>query len=247
MHQYINAVLQKLFGVRIQRVPKKNINQNNINKIYKNPIYIEFVGVPGVGKTTLYNEVSNNYVLWNNFIGGGNSFSCDFYESLAELKLKTVTAQSVSNIDKLFLLGYFYKMIIQDYNIIQTNKNIIAKDEGLIHNFGNELYTLLSKNEKFVENFIQSRAVVYCYADENSVADRILSRYETMGRLLPQHKNKSKEELIVQERITLKRKLETINFIESLNIPVLYVDTVEELAKNVDKVISFVNSLTQTE
>lgn len=70
MHQYINSILQKLFGVRIQRVSKINISKNNITKIYKNPIYIEFVGVPGVGKTTLYNEVLNTCILWNNFVGG---------------------------------------------------------------------------------------------------------------------------------------------------------------------------------
>lgn len=156
-------------------------------------------------------------------------------------------AQPVSNIDKLYLLGYFHKMIIQDNNIIQSNKNIIARDEGLIHNFGNEIYTLLNENEKFVESFVQSRAVVYCYADENTVVDRILGRYEKMGRLLPQHKNKTKEELIEQEKITLDNKLKMINYIESLNIPVLYINTTDEMQSNVDKVISFVNSLTDKE
>lgn len=141
MYKIINVLLQKLFGVKIQRVDK-NISKN---KIYDKDIYVEFVGTPGVGKTTICKKVQEITNVWNgnNVLNKCNSTDIQdslFYKMLAKYKLINVNSQDVTDIDKMFLLGYFYKILVDDFIINKCNNGIVVTDEGLVHNFGNEIF-----------------------------------------------------------------------------------------------------------
>lgn len=154
MHKYINAFLQKLFGIRIQRVEKQT-EQKSENRRLNKAIYVEFVGTPGVGKTTICKKAQKIANIWNgnNILNNCNSTDIQnslFYKMLAKQKLVNVTNQDLSDLDKMFLLGYFHKILVNDFIINKCNNGIVVTDEGLVHNFDDEIFTLINDNATYI-------------------------------------------------------------------------------------------------
>lgn len=130
--------------------------------------------------------------------------------------------------------------VIAEWN----NYFTIIAEEGLLHNFSSEIETFIKNNNQNLGNF-QHRAIIHCYAQPEQVAKQILKRYNEGGRLLPQHKNLSLEELTANQRTALENKMNFAETIEKVGVPVLYINTSDNLQQNAQKINSFIEQLTK--
>lgn len=250
MSHFINKILGKTIGLNLMRTkPRK------VDKVKGKPIYVEFVGIPGVGKSTLFDNVFKQVKSkWRNIhefqkifiqhVDGKAAESVSCYQDLAIHKMQSVASSNFSGIDQMKIVRFFLSVIIEDSLVSLFNKDYnVISDEGLIHNFGDGLLELCKNNKKEFDNLMKDRAVVYCKAPAEIVANRILGRTKETGKLLPQHKVKSFDKLVMLQKRSLKNKHQIIDLLYKYDIPVVSIDTSESINKNADKVIDFLNTL----
>lgn len=251
MSHIINRVLEKTIGIKLTRA--------KIRKVYKtkkNPIYVEFVGIAGVGKTTLYNTVfeeikkewRNIHELQRIFKEHNDSKAIESslrYQKLADYKMESLKSREISGLDKMNIVKYFHSVLVADSIMHIYNKDYdIISEEGLIHNFGESIYKLFTTNKEETKNLMKNRAVIYCKTSPEIVADRILERQKKTGVLLPQHKVCSYDELVSLQKKSLALKHQFIDFLSEYGIPVLSIDTSNSMIENVIKTKSFLSELT---
>lgn len=255
MFYQINNILEKLFGVRIAKIKK-----NSIEKLKsKKPLIIEFTGLSGVGKSVIFSPLINLKEDWwedGRFIRQHQNFLNDteisnlidsnhFYQELAELKIESTVSSNFINTDKLRLLRNYEYYIKSDAILNSKNTDsIVCADEGLIHYFGNEIKTLIEtgKYMQEIDRVLKNRIIIYCYAKPDTIANRIFKRKEETGRLSPQHKVDTFEELVEVQNKDLIQKNELMDFFQNHSVPVLFVNTEDELDQNVSKVINFIQN-----
>lgn len=253
MSHIINKILGKTIGVNLRRTrPRK------VDKFKGKPIYVEFVGVPGVGKSTLYENVfkqvkskwRNIHELQKIFIRHANSKSTEslsLYQELAQQKIQNVASRNYTGIDKMNIIKYFHSVLIDDSLVYLFNNDYnIMSDEGLIHNFGEAILALSKSKEEEFKSLMERRAVIYCYASPEIVAKRILEREKKTGELLPQHKVDSYDNLVLLQQESLYFKHQIIDSLSNYNIPILSIDTSNSMSQNVDQVVQFLNQLTNS-
>lgn len=250
MSHFINNILGKTIGLNLMRTkPRK------VDKVKGKPIYVEFVGIPGVGKSTLYDNVFKQVKSkWRNIhefqkifiqhIDGKAAESVSCYQDLAIHKMQSVASSNFSGIDQMKILRFFHSVIIDDslVRLFNNDYNVIS-DEGLIHNFGDGLLALCENNKEEFRNLMKNRAVVYCNAPAEIVANRILERKKKTGKLLPQHKVDSFEELLLKQEKNLDNYRKIIDLSVKHSLPILSIDTTQAMTKNVDQVVHFLNRL----
>lgn len=251
MSHLINKVLSKTIGFNLTRAKTRRVD-----KIKGNPLYVEFVGVPGVGKTTLYKNVFKEikrkwrdiHELKTIFIKHAedqNAESLLCYQELAQHKMQSIETRNYSGIDQMKLVKYFHSVLIADsFGYLFNNDYNVMSEEGLIHNFGDSLLALFKGNKEEFENLMKHRAVVYCHAPAEIVAKQILEREKKTGRLLPQHKVSSFDELVNLQNESLKLKQQLIDFLSKHDIPILSIDTSDPMTGNVAQVKHFLTELT---
>ncbi|HRV52676.1 MAG: hypothetical protein BWX95_01112 [Bacteroidetes bacterium ADurb.Bin141] len=246
----MQTLFSKLFsqlGVEVKRVkPGKNYAKT------LKPFNVEFTGVPGVGKTSLYKQCN----IRDKWINTGDFFltlkkepkyiSDDsvFYHELAAQKLNSVTHYDYAGADKLRVLSYFYKTLLSDYKVHTLNKEyIVVSDEGLLHNFGREIRQLMhNRNELHSDNF-KNRAVIFCNSSAERVAKQILKREQETNRILPQHKNKSFDELVALQHTALREYADYMKMLAETGVKVLEINNTDAPDNNSKKIHTFLNSL----
>ena len=251
MSHFINKILSRTIGFNLIRA-----NIRRVDKINGKPIYVEFVGVPGVGKTTLYQNVFKQVKkkwrdihefqkIYDNHIDDKNVESQPCYQKLADHKMQSIESRNYSGIDQMKIVKYFHSVLIADSLVFLFNSDYnVMSEEGLIHNFGESLIALYNDNKEEFDNLMKHRAIIYCYAPAEIVAKRILEREKKTGRLLPQHKVNSFAELVNLQNESLKLKQQLINFLSKHDIPILSIDTSNPMSENVDHVKHFLSELT---
>ena len=251
MSNIINRVLEKTIGINLKRAKTRKVD-----KVKGKPIYVEFVGVPGVGKTTLYENVFKEVKReWRDihefqriFIKhtdgkAAESLSC--YQELAKHKMQLAGSCDYNGIDQMKLVKFFHSVLIEDSLVYLFNNDYnVMSDEGLIHNFGEGILALSKSNKEEFESLMKQRAVIYCQTSAEIVAKRILEREEKTGRLLPQHKVDSFDELVNLQKKILEQKPQLDDFLSKYDIPFLSIDTSNPMTENVGQVKHFLTVLT---
>lgn len=242
------VVIKKIFdflGIKVVRLKKRTLKWQ-----HQKPLTVEFFGIPGVGKTTLFNKLEYNKIkalTITEFMGNletQDNSGCDtseVHQDLIDLKLHHVFRSTMLPSDKLKFFSWFHKIIQRESSSRKYNTNqVVISDEGLFHNFGGELVDLYNTNRDKFKELALNRLFVYCYSKPEIVAQQIYKRFEETGKMLPQHKALNMDEMIgVQER-ALEKKQKLIDIMISENIPILQVDTSENQLKNVEKIHAFI-------
>ena len=251
LNNLINTFLGKSIGINLKRVKIRKVD-----KAEGKHLYVEFVGVPGVGKTTLYNnvfkQIKNKWLdiseLQQIFAEHSNgkaseSFSC--YQDLAQHKVTTVASYDHSGLDKMKILKYFHSVLINDSLVYLFNKEYnIMSDEGVIHNFGEGIVALSKYKESEYKDFLKQRAIIYCETSASIIAKRIKEREKITGNLLPQHKVDSFDILVQHQEKALYNYRHIFDYSSKYNIPILPINTSEPMYDNIQKVIEFMTKLT---
>lgn len=250
MSNIINKILERTVGFNLKRARIRSVK-----KINGDPIYVEFVGIPGVGKTTLYENVFKKvkrnwrdiHELQRIFMEHTNGIATESqlcYQMLAQSKMQSLETRNFSGIDQMKLVKYFHSVLIADSLVhLFNNKYNIMSDEGLIHNFGEGLLALSISNSDELKNLLKRRAVIYCHTSAEIIAKRIIERGEKTGRLLPQHKVNSFDELVSLQKKSLDQKNQLLGFLSEKDIPFLSIDTSNPMTENVDQVKHFLTEL----
>lgn len=218
---------------------------------------VEFIGPPAVGKSTLYFETATQGKFWYtsaeflqelsgidfNVFRDTQFDSEHFYQTLAQLKLEEITNNSFSPFDKLRVFQYFYTVLLEDKLFMQHGRNrVIVNQDGLIHNFSENILRLL-ESDSTLDSYLNDRAIIFCFAGPEIVAERILLRYEEKGTILPQHKNKSFSTLVADQQAQDENFRKLVALLKRKNVPLLEVDTSEKKTENVSKTLGFIRAL----
>jgi hypothetical protein len=236
---------------------RKKINRFVINynmQKSKHRHYFEFIGVPGVGKSFLFDKIKEsknyNYFFFNaEFLTQKTTkLNNDIIECPLELKehilngkFNYVNSLKIPTSQKVWLLSYFYEILIKDQKIIKNLSCSVVAEEGLFHNFNDELLSYIQENPKILTHeYFRNRSFVFCFADPIVSARRVLDRKMKTGKLLPFFVDLNINEIaaIQNERQVKKRQL--IKLIRSHKLDVLEIDTTSDVAINTNKIIDFI-------
>ncbi len=250
--RYIQRLLIRSFGYQLIKLypPRK------IKLIAREePLYIDFIGVSGVGKSTLYTEICRqkihreSWVEVKDFIGSLRDYSLPkqidpVYQKILERKFQIINEDY--ELEELieFMNFYFRNMkediIAHAYN----NKNYtIVMEDGLFHNFADSIYDLHIKQQIDLSRLIKNRAVIYCYNTPEEIAKRIMSRQKEIDELRPQHRRLPMDELIHEQQRELSKSRRYIEILLENSVPVLEVNTSDDKIENARKVNIFIEEL----
>ncbi len=185
MKNLIKYFLNKL-GYKIVRInPIKKIKIHTLT--HQKPLFIEFIGVSGVGKSTLYKAMIKQRASDDNWLGvkeyinyiNGNIWPLDkdihpVYKKILNKKYEQVTRKY--NIkDTIGFMAFFLKNIKEEIIARHSNqKYTLVIEEGLFHNFGSAIMELHQKNEIDLNSLIKNRALVFCYATPEIISKELL-------------------------------------------------------------------------
>lgn len=250
----INNFLDTTFGIRVSRSTNSKIIKKSIQNNQKIPLYIEFTGASGVGKSTLFKELYNKE-KWNRewltpdeFIRIetakiNNRLYNKTYENIIERKMEAIHRMEVSPSDKMNLVSFFNKNIKKEIITYHFNQNqTIINEDGLLHNFGKHVCQLLEQN-RISAHILENRAIVYCLSSPETIVKQIRKRDKEKNAIRPQHKNKTQKQLEQQQKRVLKRKENQVELFKKMDVPILKINTEESIDKNAQKVSKFIHEV----
>ncbi|HUH36275.1 MAG TPA: hypothetical protein VL022_10620 [Moheibacter sp.] len=249
MEKIANKIFS-LLGLEVYRKPLFNSIQFGE---HQQPIYVELVGVSGVGKSTLYHSLLKEKKFWTiqefirfnrkteaNYLTDDSSF----YQKLAKIQWEYIQNLTILETDKLRMAHWNYKTINEDILIANSNKNsIVVSDEGILHNFQDSLLKMNEENQEKFQFFLKNRAIIYCYSTPEKIVNQIIDRSEKTGRTVSHHKGKSIEELYDIVKRDLEEKEEFLEIMFNMGIPILRINTQDSLELNSKKINKFIEEL----
>ncbi len=221
------------------------------------PYYIEFVGPSGVGKSILQKEVlrirepdinwltPEEFIKLENVTVNDEIFNSTFQE-IIKSKINKVLAHDLTSTNHLKVLSFLYRNITSVALVHHYNKNYkVLFEEGLFHNFGDSLFDLHQTNYKEFDDIISNRAIVFCTAKPETIANQILERNRLFSILQPFHEFKNFSELVEYQKGYLREVDRHIGLLRQKKVPILQINTSDNLQKNAIKVNGFINNLGQ--
>jgi len=220
----------------------------------RNGLYVEFIGPPGVGKSTIYNELTGaagdlmklsvlkrELNLPPQRLGNEHD---ELYGTLAGQMLHAIAMKDYAPMDKMRVLGYFHRVIEDDKLAVLHNPGrIVVSDEGLFHNFRSSIEHEMSKGP-MSRDFCSMRAIVSIRSHPRTIAERILKRRLETGDMLPQHKGKDLDRLAMDQEEVCGQYMRFRDTLEQAGIPVLDIDGSADLRENVNAIRGFITSIT---
>lgn len=247
MEKIANKIFS-LLGLEVYRKTKKNGIQFPENHPAN---YVELIGVSGVGKSFIYHQLTKHQRNWwttAEFIKQLEKVDADqileqhaFYQDLAALRLQTIQNLNILPSSKFRIAHWNYRSLQDDAVIFQHNKNaLIVSDEGLLHNFSNELTDLMAQKPDQVKPFLKNRAVIYCHASVDEIVQRIEKRTQETGRTIAHHRGKNTKELYEIVEKDLHEKEAFIQLLSLSGVPILKVSTQHQIKDNVKEITDFI-------
>lgn len=245
-------ILKKItlpLGFTLGSTPK--LKRFSICKRINKPVYIEFVGASGVGKSTMYKKISKGYCnnwldilhfeeLYSDKIADLINELPSYYNELAKSRFDYVSNGTDSYIEKLNALRTGYNILMRDGLLHLLNKeSVVVSDEGLLQFYSKGVINLERYNKKDFLKLIKNRKIVYCYAPADVIVERIIERQSKLGHLWFKHKGKSRETLLEVVNDNNKRINLMISIVENY-IPVLRINTNEQDSVNINLIQSFI-------
>lgn len=245
----LNNFIERLSGVRITK--SDYLQEVRSYKRNYRPLHVEFVGVSGAGKTTLFQEIKR-------LRGGKSSWLSpkEFKNSLLEmlyskelpenyshilgLKIEDILSREYRPEDSLAVLCYFKSNLFENYWVAKNNKDAtVIFEDGLFHNFGQVLLRHREEDAGLIQTFLKNRVMIYCKASEQTLTTHILQR-KAENIIRPQHKNKSVEELTAQQHLKIEGREKFVAWMKRLHVPTLTVDTKNSANENAHLVMRFI-------
>lgn len=249
----MKKILQRIFSVLGYTIVKKSNKKKSLSVQPTKRLFIEFVGPSGVGKTTVFRELQKHN-LTNRWIGVSTfirslkdkSLALDpaseaVYSEVLNLKRESIHSQFSFPIS-VSLMQFFYgnlkeELLAREYNSEYT----LIMEDGFFHNFGSAIMDFISKNEVAFQPFLVDRAVVYCTNSAQEIAKQIQKRNLTSPRAY--QNKKSLEELEKMTQPVIDRNEKFVNYLKSKGVPVLYINTGDDLKDNGVKIKEFILGL----
>lgn len=222
------------------------------------PFIIEFIGPSGVGKTTLCKELLRTRGAGDRWrsasealrYGGGERSEDDTvnkkYEQLLQLKLEQVCTMNSPYAIRFEVLSYFHRVVVQEKEFNrELAKADVVLDEGICHNFMEELLKLHELDPVSLAALIAKRIVINCVGNPSNVVARIRSR-EAQGRLMALHREKDNDELLAMIKLEMEQKKELVRVLREFHVPCLEVDVSKALHHNVREIRAFLHEHDRT-
>lgn len=211
------------------------------------PMIIEFIGSPGVGKTTIYEKLISLSKSWPQktllipVAPKIDNYFTEVYNDLLKLKLNNISSQNVFIRSKYWKLKYFYSMMQTDVLIVnlQNNGYHVLADEGLFHNFSEEIINLYNEHPSKFHALAKNRAFIYCYCDPTTIGSRAYSRRKTTAG----HYRLSERQIVDYSKKTISVKKELAKIINAHKYNCIKIDTSDRVADNADTINDFIKTI----
>lgn len=241
----------RFLGFSISRV--HNMPKDAANPTAK-PLFIEFIGVSGVGKTTLYKEVkrvraSAKWIERFEFLRFQPKINIDQHMNskmlqMLEKKSFKIWNSEINLNDKIKLLSFVYQNISEEVSALLHNKNAtLINEDGLFHNFGKEIKDLYNDDPTFFHELCENRAIVYCTNNAENIAKNIQKRNMDFKAIRPHHRLNSLEQLIEIQSPLLQETASFVKILQANSVPVLSINTDDDISENARKVNLFIMEL----
>lgn len=140
---------------------------------------------------------------------------------------------------KIFILLY--------YDTIMPKDSFFLAEESLLHwhHILHELFLreqITLSPDSLNDKGLFPKALIYCYADKETISERLELRKQN-NSINKNHLNKTFDEVIDSVMRKQQFFFNYSKFLEKNGVKVLYLDTIEELNVNIQKVNEFLNSI----
>lgn len=256
LHQKINYLLERIFKLRVTRAkngqPPINLSGKEKNQI-ENKV-VEFMGISGVGKTTLCNyyldsrekDFDDKIITPSEVQSFCNISSIEIsgiYDKLLSMwfeDLATKFSYFPGN-KKFVMIRYFRSILAEDAKLACCfNNKIIVLDGGLFHNFSLKLMKLI--DDKEIRELLKNKAIIYCWASPDFIFNNVKHRAQT-GEVNLFHQRLNDEELYNFISKSLENRRRAVIEFEKFGIPVLKVNTEQDQDYNSGKIDDFIVQL----
>lgn len=236
----INDYLEKHFGIRINRsraLPKTDSSREE-------NLIIEFIGTPGVGKSTLirhffknFNSVYTNQLInlekESKYFNTSTIELKDLYDQLLKQKIIEVSKTKHCGEVQLHLIKNAKNSLVRDVIAHEYFSNkIVFIDEGMLISTSDILYTYC---EADLKEYIKGRLVIFCDTDEEIISKQLINRKAKTNNL------DLKEEHYRNMVSRSKKKLNQFHKkLEEINVPTLKLDTQDDPQENSQQINDFI-------
>lgn len=240
----INNLLEKTFNIRlIKSKPMPKVKNNS------DFLIIEFIGASGVGKTTLCNYFIKNYrkdmydiSLFDNYLYNENSFFKEnsIYNELLSKHITLIGTLNKNGEEMLQSILFSKKILIREITINQyLKKGVYFLEEGLYHIFGTHIQNYTDKD--IIEKLSKNRALIFCEANPEFIYNNIKKRNRQTGI----HSDLTDKQILNNINFTLKNKKIQLERFKKLGIPILELNTENEMDNNCNLINQFIKGLNQ--
>ncbi len=241
----VNDILEHLFHIRLIRsapLPKKQ-------SIHKN-IVVEFFGTSGVGKSTLCNyfikkTTAKKKILQTAdlvpYIRDKRVKLSGIYDDLLSAKIDEVTTNSLPGFQKYSLINFYHRIIsISSFINEYLNNNIIFLEEGVFHNFSQQILTLVENKE--IEYIFRGTVLIYCTASPEFIVKNINKRMED-GTTMIHHQGLNGEQLYEFVKKNIAERTIYANKLRAKGVPLLEISTENDRDYNCKMIENYLENL----
>jgi hypothetical protein len=219
-------------------------------------LVVHLLGVQGVGKTTISQEVvrvskegvklftGDNRVnpAGSNWFLGENGIPRPI-ERVLELKLGSITQDERRSVHAKFRhLFYMYQVVTNHVWFKSVGYDGVAlMDSALLQHFAAELCLLHGEDTLAFAELVSDCVIVHCTSDLQTVM-RYIVRRNKGGLRIPSHWGQSDEEIEARTRTRLSEMTHFVNLARQAGVPCLEIDTSENIVDNARKVCAFIQA-----